>query len=165
MKSPEQLYLKPHQNLFLMKMQSSVLSQTEVSPMESKSSKITELQQKESVATWTWKHPNIQPSFFESLPAPIDIDDAHLRMCCHKNTEIDFDLQIKTMELEEKEYSNAKNEGRPVDDLITDALANQIRYVKSKRYHHNAHSCYWYWIQEESNFNQKKAKCKKKLQK
>ena len=86
-------------------------------------------------------------------------------MCCHKNTEIDFDLQIKTMELEEKEYSNAKNEGRPVDDLITDALANQIRYVKSKRYHHNDHSCYWYWIQEESNFNQKKAKRKKKLQK
>ena len=103
-----------------MKMQSSVLSKTEVSPMESKLSKITELQQKESVATWTWKHPNIQPSFFESLPAPIDIDDAHLRMCCHKNTEIDFDLQIRTMELEEKEYSNAKNEGRPVDDLIAD---------------------------------------------
>ena len=155
MKSPEQLYLKPHQNLFLMKMQSSVLTKTENSLMESKSSKITELQQKESMATWTWKHPYIQDSFFESLPAPIDIDDAHLRMCCHKNTENDFDLQLKTMDLEEKEYSNAKADGRPVDDLIYDTLANQTRYIKSKRYHHNAHSCYWYWLQKESDNNQK----------
>ena len=133
--------------------------------MESKSSKTTELQQKELMATWTWEHPHIQPSFFDSLPAPIDIDDAHLRMCCHKNTEIDFDLQITTMELEEKEYKSAKAEGRPVDDLIADALANQIRYIKSKRYHHNAHSCYWYWMHKESDLNQKKAKPKKKFQK
>ena len=146
-------------------MHSSMLTKTMNSPTELKSFKTIESPEEQSVQMWTWKHPHIQPSFFESLPAPIDIDDAHLRMCCHKNTEIDFDLQIRTMELEEKEYSNAKNEGRPVDDLIADTLANQIRYVKSKRYHHNAHSCYWYWIHEQSNANQKKAKRKKKVQK
>ena len=59
------------------------------------------------------------------------------------------------MDLEEKEYSNAKADGRPVDDLIYDTLANQTRYIKSKRYHHNAHSCYWYWLQKESDNNQK----------
>jgi len=79
-------------------------------------------------------------------------------MCCHKNTEIDFDLQLKSMELELEEYINAKD--RPVEDLIEETRANQIRYIKSKRYHHNAHSCYWYWLQMKSESNQKKNKSK-----
>ena len=48
------------------------------------------------------------------------------------------------MDLEEKEYSNAKDDGRPVDDLIYDKLDNQTRYIKRKRYQHKAHYSYWY---------------------
>ena len=144
-------------------MQSSVLTKTEVSPMESKSSKITELPQSESVASWTWKHPNIQNSFFENLIPPSDVEEAHLYMCCHQHNEQDFDLQLKTMELELDEYLDADD--RPVEDLIADTRSNQIRYLKSKRYHHNARCCYWYWMQRESDANHKKAKRKKKVQK
>ena len=54
-------------------------------------------------------------------------------MCCHQHNEQDFDLQLKTMELELDEYLDADD--RPVEDLIADTRSNQIRYLKSKRYH------------------------------
>ena len=84
-------------------------------------------------------------------------------MCCHQHNEQDFDLQLKIMELELDEYLDADD--RPVDDLIADTRANQNRYLKSKRYHHNARCCYWYWMQRESDANQRKVKRKKKVQK
>ena len=140
-----------------------MLTKTMDSPTELKSSKTIESLEEQSVPMWTWRHPNIQNSFFESLPAPIDVEEAHLYMCCHQHNEQDFDLQLKTMELELNEYLDADD--RPVEDLIADTRANQVRYLKSKRYHHNARCCYWYWMQKESDINQKKVKEKKKLQK
>ena len=71
------------------------------------------------------------------------------------------ELELAIEELDE--YLDADD--RPVDDLIADTRANQNRYLKSKRYHHNARCCYWYWMQRESDANQRKAKRKKKVQK
>tara|TARA_R100000458_G_scaffold4017_1_gene3264 strand:- start:37 stop:294 length:258 start_codon:yes stop_codon:yes gene_type:complete len=85
-------------------------------------------------------------------------------MCCHQHTEKDFDLQLKVIESELEEYINTPD--RPiVDDLIKDNRAAQVRFLRSKRYHHNAWCCYWYWMQKQSNENQKKARRRRKTQK
>ena len=134
--------------------------------MESESLKTIELEPHLSLKTWTWQHPHIQPSFFENLPAPLDVDDAHLRMCCHQHTEKDFDLQLKAIEAELEEYINQPD--LPVvvaGDLVTENRASQVKFLRSKRYHHNAWCCYWYWMQKQSNENQKKARRRRKTQK
>ena len=134
--------------------------------MESESFKTIKSEPNVSLKTWTWQHPNIQPTFFENLVVPIDVEDAHLLMCCHQHTEKDFDLQLKAIESELEEYLNQPELPIVVaGDLITENRAAQVKFLRSKRYHHNAWCCYWYWMQKESNQNQKKAKRKNKTQK
>lgn len=85
-------------------------------------------------------------------------------MCCHQHTEKDFELQLKIAEAELEEYNNT--EDLPVvDDLIKDNRANQVRFLRSIRYHHNAWCCYWFWMHKQSDKNLKKTTVKRKPQK
>ena len=58
----------------------------------------------------------------------------------------------KQLSEEEEENKNTKH----LDALIIESRNALIRYKRSRRFHYNAHNCYWYWLQMESDKNQKK---------
>jgi hypothetical protein len=77
----------------------------------------------------------------------------------------DFEYQI---ELEEEHLTNYLDKQltnddeeedkkiKELDNLILESRNSLIRYKRSRRFHYNAHNCYWYWLQMESNKNQER---------
>jgi hypothetical protein len=141
--------------------------------MESEQSQVLGSPQKEYPPNWKWKHPNINPSFFEAIPEPEDkldpkgrlihtaIDDAHLKMCCHMHSQDDFaeQAEIAKDELElllENQVFKTSKEAEKNEALISEKREDIIRFKKSKRFHHNARWSYWFWMQCESDLKIKK---------
>ena len=128
---------------------------------ESEQSKALHSEQKEYPPNWTWKHPNIQDSFFTAITEPLDVEDAHIKMCCHQHSGKDFSLQAEIAQDElklylEREVFKDSKEAEKNEELILEARENIIKYKKSKRFHLNAANAYWFWMQCQSDLNSEK---------
>ena len=78
------------------------------------------------------------------------------------------DVRIRRVDLPaENEESISEESSLEESKTVSVETGWQPQHIilKSKRYHHNARCCYWYWMQRESDANQRKAKRKKKVQK
>ena len=121
--------------------------------MESKSNKNTPYDLNESSQNqgWNWHHPNIQPSFYEKIPAPTDCDDARIKMNCHEHAIKDFDLQL---EMNVLQMDMLMEEGKVLDYHMADfedLEQKKLKLLIGKRFHQNACNAYWYWTQREKS--------------
>ena len=98
---------------------------------------------------WTWYHPSIQQSFYEKIPAPIDSDDARIKMSCHEHAIKDFDLQL---EMNGLQLDMLKENGEVVPYHVEeygDLEEKKLKLLVGKRFHQNASNAYWYYLQRE----------------
>jgi hypothetical protein len=98
---------------------------------------------------WTWYHPSIQDSFYQKIPAPIDVEDARIKMSCHEHAIKDFDLQLEMNGLQ-LEMLKDGGELMPYNiDEYDDLEQKKLKLLVGKRFHQNASNAYWYWLQRE----------------
>ena len=120
--------------------------------MESKSYKNIQYAQSESmeITNWKWRHPSIQESFFLKLEPPTDVDDAQLKMDCHRHAVKDFDLQLDMNHLE---MEMLMEDGRIIEkymDKYEDLEQKKLKLLGGKRFHQNAGNAYWYYLERSS---------------
>lgn len=98
---------------------------------------------------WSWQHPSIQDSFYQKIPAPIDIEDAHIKMSCHDHALKDFELQL---EMNCLQADMLKENGVVIPyhmDEYEDLEQKKLKLLLGKRFHQNASHAYWYYLQKE----------------
>jgi hypothetical protein len=98
---------------------------------------------------WKWFHPSIQASFYEKIPAPIDWEDARIKMSCHEHAINDFDLQL---EMNSLQMSMLMADGKVLDyhmNEYEDFEQKKLKLLVGKRFHQNASNAYWYHMQRE----------------
>lgn len=98
---------------------------------------------------WNWKHPSIQDSFYQKIDAPVDLDDARIKMNCHQHAVSDFELQVEMVELEMNMLTDraVPNEVLPYNqDKYDDLEAKKLKLLLGKRFHQNAVNAYWYHL-------------------
>ena len=89
---------------------------------------------------WNWKHPSIQESFYQKIPAPATKDDARIRMNCHQHAIKDFDLQIEMNQLE-MDILMDNGEVLPYNEQLMDELQQKkLKLLVGKRFHQIARS-------------------------
>lgn len=99
---------------------------------------------------WNWKHPSIQDSFYQKIDAPVDAEDARIKMNCHQHAVTDFDLQIQMNELE---MNLLKDNGEVLpynESKMEDLEQKKLKLFLGKRFHQNAMNAYWYWLQKST---------------
>jgi hypothetical protein len=97
---------------------------------------------------WNWKHPSIQESFYQKIPAPATKDDARIRMNCHQHAIKDFDLQIEMNQLE-MDILMDNGEVLPYNEQLMDELQQKkLKLLVGKRFHQNASNAYWYHLEK-----------------
>ena len=98
---------------------------------------------------WNWKHPSIQDSFYLKIDAPIDLDDARIKMNCHQHAVSDFELQVEMVELEMKMLTDHTTPSSVLpynQDKYDDLEAKKLKLLLGKRFHQNAVNAYWYYL-------------------
>jgi hypothetical protein len=98
---------------------------------------------------WTWLHPSIQDSFYQKIPAPIDVEDARIKMSCHDHALKDFELQL---EMNCLQADMLKENGHVLPyhiDEYEDLEQKKLKLLLGKRFHQNASHAYWYYLQKE----------------
>jgi hypothetical protein len=96
---------------------------------------------------WNWKHPSIQDNFYQKIDAPVDSEDARIKMNCHQHAVTDFDLQIQMNDLE-MNFLRDKGEVLPYNESkMEDLEQKKLKLFLGKRFHQNATNAYWYWLQ------------------
>jgi hypothetical protein len=123
------------------------------SPTELKSFKNIQSDPSESLPnqSWTWHHPSIQPSFYEKIPAPIDAEDARIKMNCHEHAIKDFDLQL---EMNGLQMEMLMENNKVLDYHMAeyeDLEQKKLKLLIGKRFHQNASHAYWYYLQREKS--------------
>jgi len=123
------------------------------SPVELRSSKNIQSAPNESSQSqaWIWHHPSIQESFYQKIPAPLDTEDARIKMSCHEHAIKDFDLQLEMSALQ---MEMLMEDGKVVPYQIEeyeDLEQKKLKLLLGKRFHQNASNAYWYWIQREKS--------------
>jgi len=89
----------------------------------------------------------IRDNFYQQLTVPKNLEDAHIWMCCYKQSIEDFDLQIK---INDAEMQSLCDDGKPLpyhEDKYHELKAKEHKLLTGKRFHQNASHCYWYWLQ------------------
>lgn len=100
-------------------------------------------------------HPSIQESFYLKIPAPIDVDDARIKMSCHDHALKDFDLQLEMNDLQTDMLKDGDEVIAYHGDEHDDLEAKRLKLLFGKRFHQNASNAYWYWLQKEKPCNSK----------
>lgn len=94
-------------------------------------------------------HPNIAEYFYQKLEVPTDIEDAHVRMSCHRHAAEDCSLQIE-MNLVERTLLFDGGEVLPYHQEEAEELdQRRLRLLTAKRFHQNASHAYWYYMIKE----------------
>ena len=89
----------------------------------------------------------IRDNFYQQLTVPKNLEDAHIWMCCYKQSIEDFDLQIR---INDAEMQSLCENGKPLpyhEDKYHELKAKEHKLLTAKRFHQNASHCYWYWLQ------------------
>jgi len=98
---------------------------------------------------WIWFHPSIQDSFYQKIPAPIDTEDARIKMNCHEHAIKDFDLQLEMNGLELDMLSDGQDVPPYNENKYEELEQKKLKLLTGKRFHQNACNAYWYYLQKE----------------
>ena len=95
---------------------------------------------------WRHRHPALQSSFFSKIDPPKDIKDAqHLYKVCQQ-TVIDYDDQIKILDLKVKEKEAALVDCPYFEEQLKKMRGQMITLMESRRYYRNKGLAYEYYI-------------------
>ena len=95
---------------------------------------------------WRYKHPALQNSFFNRIDPPLNFEDAkHLYKVCQQ-TVIDYDDQIKILDLKVKEKEAALVDCPYFEEQLKKMRGQMITLMESRRYYRNKGLAYEYYI-------------------
>jgi hypothetical protein len=96
-------------------------------------------------------HPNIAEHFYQKLDPPANLEDAHVRMTCHRHAAEDCSLQV---EMNTVERNMLCEEGAVLPynaDQVDELDQRKLRLLTAKRFHQNASHAYWYFLMKEDS--------------